>query len=242
MIVNGKELDDVKVAEVAAKYQRNQIAYRGKGKLTFAELLARFMDDRNTMTKIADDHGVKYQMAQYIYEHYIRALLPGGESGRSRRKKYILKRLAIATREMLIEGITADVAREAGSVGCDVGRVRRQVIHHPGVSNCAFFRRRIVLNGKLCVVHHLTYCCVSGRGGKREYGHFVIQRDIPCDFRIVVTDFPGRPRKIFIVPSDVLAGKLFHYIPADNIVEAYNNIHPAIDWWQYEKAWHLLKA
>lgn len=75
----------------------------------------------------------------------------------------------------------------------------------------------------------------------RKYNRLNLGTSSGYDFRIVVVDPPGYQRRCFIVPAIMLLEKKIYYIPAER-TPIYPTNPPKIDWWEYENAWHLIKA
>jgi hypothetical protein len=160
---------------------------------------------------------------------------------RDRRRIYSLKKIATAANEVPgRDSILACVMEEARRSGYDVQRSKMKGSVFEG-GEPKFYKWRLIVQGKLCEVNHLTASFLSVRG-RQKYGKLKIKKSAGYDFRIVVTEFPGCPRRIFIVPRAVVCKSSVFCIPEDKVVGIPGKSRAIIDWWQYENAWHLIRA
>lgn len=110
-------------------------------------------------------------------------------------------------------------------------------------------QRTSLLNGKKCAIRLLSSTFRSNKSVHADYMRANLKRSVlmNTDFQLFVLQSEHED-KYFIVPSNVLikSYKLETdaprgiYIPLIKTM-AYRNHKAALDWWQYENAWHLLE-
>lgn len=110
-----------------------------------------------------------------------------------------------------------------------------------------FSGRFITINGYKCLVKNVFAWQRMSDYALRLHLRINISRSslMNTDFLIIVSEKDGE-KLFFIIPVSMILGifpdktkRLFICIPSTNIV--YHNQPPRIDFWKYEKAWHLLE-
>lgn len=230
MIINGVPIDDAKLEAARTDFRQSNRSY-GKGKLSFEKLLNLYTQDYS-LSDIAKKDGITTAGSSWKYRRFFSEIL-GEESGQARRKVRNAKRRAAATKKIPKKSILAFVIGEAKRLGYNAEPISSK---QPPF----FHKRRVMVKGKLGLVHHLTFVDSFAVGTKRECGLLHFGGSIQHDFRIVITDFPERPRRTFIFPANILPITEQLYIHADKIEEIFKNHRSRIDCWAYEgdDAWH----
>lgn len=234
----------VKRARRKWKRVRESPWYKCKSSLSFEDFL-RLFAKQFTFDEIARQAGIGGMAVSKIYHRYFVEIF-GKESIKERKqalsdRKRPLLRSANFLRK--IDTQERSVIEKALDAGCILEPVPINRPHHHDAKVSRF-----VLNGKLCSFHrltnphhlpkNLTNCYTQIRFPKKEVSEvkFVI-------FSIKLKRFPER---IFIVPSSFIMEKVFHnhkcisrvHIP---VLKDKPQRRHAIDFSEYEDAWHLLQ-
>lgn len=194
--------------------------------------------------------GLPRDLVRQLYNRYFKESF-GNKSGLARQSDNVrrkrLARIKQSERTLLEDPMIRAIAVKARKAGCDV-----QTIPFLSDGKTADFRGRVrrktlLINGYKCSLHHVKH---AHRSTRRIYAQVTLKHVTACtmDVFIIHTALAGLPERIFVVPSPILKQVYFGqehkrgktiYLPMKKL-RGYRNIHPLIDFWMYENAWHLL--
>jgi|GEM_PF-4626655 len=225
-------LDDHVVQAAKARFERN--AYRRKGSLSFEQLFELFGNDCSSMEDIAGLDGTTKQAVNFLYHRYFRGLT-SRKDGHHRRKICIIKKRIAAKKSEPVDGVVRKIwliaKKEGFKVGKALGKDRKSW----------FLTQTISIENKNCRVHHLQRASSKGHARLNANSPLLKRHE----FLIVIRTIPGFPETIFIIPTKVILEVLGERSNRKIDLPCKKDNHlpkPRVDFWQYEQAWHLLRA
>jgi len=246
--INGKMLDDAKVAGAQKNFEGNRTHGNRDRHLIFGELLSELSLDCCSFVEIGRKHGVTREAIRLIYNRYFRDLFPGDRSGMRRIKVCTLKRQRVVAQDFSIGDVEPWVQSIVVAATNQGLLVCRSKINHPAFAHTAslhsFKKRELLINGKHCRLSLVTSMRRSA-GRRRRYSPVRVQLSGPFEFVVVFQK--ATEDRIFILPvKDIrerYTGQEFIYIflPVER-GSPYNTVAGRVGWFQYENAWHLLRA
>src|ERR1700722_15181243 len=239
MVVNGKKLDDAAVAAAREQFQaRSDTGWAlKKVDLSFDRLLQLFTDDCTSFQSIGkmSEQAVSRERIRQIYDEYFKFLMPDERSGRKRTKLCALKKRAVASRTLPDKLAAKVIAERARTQGYNVRKV-------PTLDHGKFRAHRLLIEGKMCMVHHILKASRTNREGQHLYCAIHLSKNsLPdIDFCVILVGIEDRPSTIFFIPKKVIleahgeqnGTHISFYIPLEKHRAAYRNRHPRVDWWQ----------
>jgi hypothetical protein len=214
----------------------------------FEQWLAWFRQDCLTFTDIGEMTGVTWENIRQIYMKYFAELIPRRPDGHTRQRMCAIKkwysRIEESSAEMLSD-VQKDIITRVSPYNYEIKLIP---IRRRKGSVAGLKRRSLQINGRICSIRVINGAFPTRKDCTNVYGRLTTQLKTlkEEDFLIISLSSIGFSKTAFVVPTSVLldqfkpgqAEKRF-YLP---IIKrpVYNNNEPAIDFWQYENAWHLL--
>jgi len=215
----------------------------------FGQLLDYFEREELRLNEIADICGLSPARVGQIYGTYFKPLF-GDRSGRERYVAYVRRRLDARWQTLEAATFAKDELRQvigrARAASCKVEGVPTQ--RRKGDSKVRI--KSLYINGRLCSVFRATKTREAPEA-RRSYFQFNLAASVLPNVDAVIFDCaaPGIPRRIFVVPQQVLLS-LFEgatasrsmkvYLPTQKL-PVYRNQRPRVDYWKYQDAWHHLR-
>src|SRR3989344_1190250 len=232
-----------------ARWRRARASRKRDRTLEFDELFERIRDNE-TLGSIADAVGLSKARLGQLYNKYFKVFF-GNRSGNDRIPDCIAKRRALrrhsAERDMLLrDRLMGLVFERARTAGCTVETIPLQSAKGSGAVSSSMF----YANGHLCSLRRITSQTRVHPRTRRGYAHTSVHPDIltRVDALIIASAVPGCPRRVFVIPIAVYRERyraahperpISLYVPTKKL-PAYHGIRQAVDYWQFENAWHLL--
>lgn len=248
MILNiNQTLDDPGVLAAKKNFEeKRQNNSRCKLKANFQELFEEFARC-SSFRAIAKTYRVSVECVRLLHKQYFRDLPFCGSNGRRREKKCTLKRYRSLADQLPTDSFSTQIAKLALSKGLSVRKISYKD------NKLRFQRHGLLINQKKCWIRQINSIFRPGRKQRTKYSSVSVRRARleNCDFIIVYQRAVDYPRRIFVIPSQVILEaygyqksrqfkrQVYFYLPLQKI-SLYRKHFSKIDFWTYENAWHLL--
>lgn len=227
--------EDVEAKKAAAAFDRE---VQGKVGRTFFSLLQVFLEPKLLTRDIAGLTNVDAVSMSKLYRDWFAEFV--GFPTAHEREEYIKWQ-----RVPLIQSACAEVKKH--DLLCEFPKyeVRRQ-------NAKAFATRSALIGGHFCSIRELTKVRHMSSKCKQFYGHTTVHKDLLDVFEFVAIHFnvEGYDTRWYVLPSTLLREKKLHNGERDQarlVIPAlprgaYSREEIAINYQDYENAWHMLKA
>lgn len=217
---------------------------RQKGRRSTAISFDRFFELFRKLVpfaEIATEADITKQAVSAIYNNYFKDLF-GAEYLKRRKEKAEEIRQRNGAKRLLAQKSLADkkialLVKKMQSLGCPISV-------QPPKNGRTF----ITVHGRACAVYVCTREIKPKQGVNCLYSSAKINRNalLCSDAVIICICVLGHEEAYFVIPSKVLLAlacrSITAFYPPLKKIDAYNNSHSKVPWWDYYNAWHLLQT
>lgn len=222
-------------------------AKRQKCKLSYDELWDMFEQDV-PLRVIGEKAGVSYYMVSLLYRDYFAKWMnPEWDTARARRVGLTKLReeagVQLAIKQLRVYKLIEPIIDEY--------KLEVQGVRSKNTAGASIPRERLLLiNNKLVHFHLCDKAHIAASEQRPYYRMYVTGSGLEnSDFTVLIANDEEHTQRIYVFPNELLIAhlrglnnkrnrKLFY--PPVYQLAPYRNMKPAIDYWEYLDAWHLI--